>query len=158
MGFVFQFFNLLPTLTAEENVALPLIIDAQDLRKHQERIHYLINLVGLGDRTHKLRRLGGEQQRVSIARASSPSPPSLADEPTGNLDSKTGKAIMERSAGRAMSRSRPSSWSPTTRGPPPMPTVPCSSPMVASPVRRCPTGVATHERLRVILEAMERCL
>lgn len=98
VGFVFQFFNLLPTLTAEENVALPLIIDGQDLRKHQDRIHYLINLVGLGDRrTHKPDQLsGGEQQRVSIARALVTQPAILlADEPTGNLDSKTGKAIME---------------------------------------------------------------
>ncbi len=98
VGFVFQFFNLLPTLSAEENVALPLIIDGQDLRKHQERILYLINLVGLGDRrTHKPDQLsGGEQQRVSVARALVTQPAIvLADEPTGNLDSRTGKAIME---------------------------------------------------------------
>lgn len=98
VGFVFQFFNLLPTLTAEENVALPLIIDGQDLRQHHERILYLMDLVGLGDRrTHKPDQLsGGEQQRVSIARALVTQPAIvLADEPTGNLDSKTGRAIME---------------------------------------------------------------
>jgi len=98
VGFVFQFFNLLPTLSAEENVALPLIIDGQDARKYQERILYLMGLVGLGDRrSHKPDQLsGGEQQRVSIARALVTDPAIvLADEPTGNLDSKTGRAIME---------------------------------------------------------------
>ncbi len=98
IGFVFQFFNLLPTLTAEENVALPLIIDGQDLRKHQERIDALLDLVGLADRRHhKPDQLsGGEQQRVAIARALVTEPTIvLADEPTGNLDSTTGKVIME---------------------------------------------------------------
>jgi putative ABC transport system ATP-binding protein len=98
IGFVFQFFNLLPTLTAEENVALPLIIDGQDLRKHQERIDALLDLVGLTDRRHhKPDQLsGGEQQRVAIARALVTEPTIvLADEPTGNLDSTSGKVIME---------------------------------------------------------------
>ena len=98
IGFVFQFFNLLPTLTAEENVALPIIIDGQDLRKHQARVDAMLELVGLTDRAHhKPDQLsGGEQQRVAIARALVTEPTIvLADEPTGNLDSKSGAAIME---------------------------------------------------------------
>jgi putative ABC transport system ATP-binding protein len=98
IGFIFQFFNLLPTLTMEENIALPLIIDGQDLRKYQERIDGLLGLVGLTDRRrHKPDQLsGGEQQRVAIARALVTEPAIvLADEPTGNLDSKTGTTIME---------------------------------------------------------------
>jgi len=97
IGFVFQFFNLLPTLTAEENIALPLIIDGQDMRKHRPRIEALLELVGLSDRRdHKPDQLsGGEQQRVAIARALVTEPTIvLADEPTGNLDSKSGAAIM----------------------------------------------------------------
>lgn len=98
VGFVFQFFNLLPTLTAEENVMLPLIIDGKDPRKYTERLDYLLELVGLADRRrHKPDQLsGGEQQRVAIARALITEPAILlADEPTGNLDSRTGTAIME---------------------------------------------------------------
>jgi putative ABC transport system ATP-binding protein len=98
VGFVFQFFNLLPTLTAQENIALPLIIDGQDLRKVQPRLEEMLNLVGIFERrNHKPEQLsGGEQQRVALARALVTEPAIvLADEPTGNLDSKTGTAIME---------------------------------------------------------------
>lgn len=98
VGFVFQFFNLLPTLTAEENILLPIIIDNKDPKKYAAWLEELLTLVGLSERReHKPDQLsGGEQQRVAIARALITKPAILlADEPTGNLDSKTGTAIME---------------------------------------------------------------
>ncbi|MBV6450990.1 MAG: putative ABC transporter ATP-binding protein [Anaerolineales bacterium] len=98
IGFIFQFFNLLPTLTTEENIALPLTIDGKDIAGYKEQIATLLNHVGLeGRRTHKPDQLsGGEQQRVAIARALVTQPSIvLADEPTGNLDSKNSAAIME---------------------------------------------------------------
>ena len=97
VGFIFQFFNLLPTLTAEENIALPLVIDGQNTKQHQEKIDRLLELVGLSERRHhKPDQLsGGQQQRVAIARAFVTDPAIvLADEPTGNLDSKTGEEIL----------------------------------------------------------------
>jgi len=98
VGFIFQFYNLLPTLTAEENVGLPLLIDGQSLTKHHAKISRLLELVGLSERRHhKPDQLsGGQQQRVAIARAFVNDPEIvLADEPTGNLDSKTGTSILE---------------------------------------------------------------
>lgn len=98
VGFIFQFYNLMPTLTAEENVGLPLLIDGQQVQKHRDKIQQLLDMVGLGDRTtHKPDQMsGGQQQRVAIARAFVNDPEIvLADEPTGNLDSKSGTAVLQ---------------------------------------------------------------
>jgi putative ABC transport system ATP-binding protein len=98
IGFIFQFFNLLPTLSAAENVALPLLIDGKRIEKHAARIDELLALVGLSHRKeHKPDQLsGGEQQRVAIARALVTDPAIvLADEPTGNLDTAAGGEILD---------------------------------------------------------------
>ena len=98
IGFIFQFFNLVPTLNAEENILLPLIIDGKDPKDYQTRLDGLLELVGLSNRRHHRpdQLSGGEQQRVAIARALITKPSVvLADEPTGNLDTKSGKVIME---------------------------------------------------------------
>jgi len=96
-GFVFQFFNLLPTLTAAENVLLPALVNGERPGKVAARVDELIEMVGLGDRAAHLptELSGGEQQRVAIARALLRDPALvLADEPTGNLDSRSGGAVM----------------------------------------------------------------
>ncbi len=96
IGFVFQFFNLLPMLNAEENILLPLTIAG--VKPDRARFDDLIRAVGLGDRLHHRpsELSGGQQQRVAIARALVSEPDVLfADEPTGNLDSKTGGEILE---------------------------------------------------------------
>ena len=98
VGFIFQFYNLLPTLSAAENVGLPLIIDNQPVARHRSRLEDLLKLVGLVERAdHRPDQLsGGQQQRVAIARAFVNQPEIvLADEPTGNLDSRSGSAVLE---------------------------------------------------------------
>ena len=95
VGFVFQSFHLIPTLTARENVQVPLELQAQPAR---ERAEELLGRVGLGDRGHHYpaQLSGGEQQRVAVARAFSHRPRILfADEPTGNLDAATGAKVIE---------------------------------------------------------------
>ena len=98
IGFIFQFFNLLPTLSSLENVAIPLHLRGWPRKRTQERATELLNMVGLNARlAHLPEELsGGERQRVAIARALSVYPPILlADEPTGNLDTHTGAEILK---------------------------------------------------------------
>lgn len=98
-GIVFQFFNLIPTLTAIENVVLPAYLDGSSSDKANRRGRELIGQMGLAGREHDYpdRFSGGEQQRLAIARAIINDPEIiLADEPTGNLDSETGNFILER--------------------------------------------------------------
>jgi putative ABC transport system ATP-binding protein len=97
IGFVFQFFNLIPRLTASENVELPLVIAGLNQRERKEKTRELLKAVGLGERAeHKPTELsGGEQQRVAIARALANNPRFLLlDEPTGNIDSKTAEMLI----------------------------------------------------------------
>ncbi|MBU4284528.1 MAG: ABC transporter ATP-binding protein [Nanoarchaeota archaeon] len=97
IGFIFQTFNLIPTLSAKENIILPMIFQGIPADKREKRAEKLLRLVQLEDRmNHRPTELsGGEQQRVAIARSLSNDPDViLADEPTGNLDSKTGRVVM----------------------------------------------------------------
>ena len=97
-GFVFQFFNLIPTLNVTENVALPFLIAGASVNQHRVRVEELLQLVGLSDKAdHRPDQLSaGEQQRVALARALATEPAILlADEPTGNLDYTTGTEILD---------------------------------------------------------------
>lgn len=98
IGFVFQFYNLVPHLTVEDNILLPVLLNGGKKKDYKDRLKHLINVVGLSDKrkSYPTRLSGGQQQRVAIARALINDPDIiLADEPIGNLDSKTGTEIME---------------------------------------------------------------
>lgn len=98
IGFIFQFFALIPTLSAWENVEMPLILSGQPPEKRRERVEYLLEAVGMRARAHHRpdQLSGGEQQRVAIARALATRPAIiLADEPTANLDTANGSQVME---------------------------------------------------------------
>jgi putative ABC transport system ATP-binding protein len=98
IGFVFQFYNLIPNLDVEENILLPILLDGKKVKDYKESLDEILDVVGLTERRKFTPRelSGGQQQRVAIARALINSPDIiLADEPIGNLDSKTGIEIME---------------------------------------------------------------
>lgn len=129
MGFIYQQFNLLPALTAAENVAIPLLIQGTRKKEAISRGRLMLERVGLGDRTEFLPRnlSGGQQQRVAIARALVNEPQLLVcDEPTAALDGPNGQKIMEliRDVGRAPDR--------------------CVIVVIASPLRHCERSEAIH--------------
>jgi putative ABC transport system ATP-binding protein len=98
IGFIFQFFALIPTLTAYENIEMPLLLNGHKPSERRERVMQLLQAVDLADRAHHRpdQLSGGEQQRVAVARALAPKPTLiLADEPTANLDTPNGKVVME---------------------------------------------------------------
>ena len=98
VGFVFQFYNLLPVLTAYENVELPLLLSKLSKKERKEHVEFTLNVVGLGDRMHHYPKQlsGGQEQRVAIARAIVADPTLLvADEPTGDLDKVSAEEILK---------------------------------------------------------------
>ncbi|MBN8580696.1 MAG: ABC transporter ATP-binding protein [Anaerolineae bacterium] len=98
IGFIFQFFALIPTLSAYENVEMPLLLNGHSPKERRDRVMELLNAVDLTDRANNRpdQLSGGQQQRIAIARALAPKPALiLADEPTANLDTENGKQVME---------------------------------------------------------------
>lgn len=98
IGFVFQFYNLVQNLTVEENIMLPVVMDGKKEKDYKDRLEKILKIIGLEDKRKSLpnQLSGGQQQRVSIARAIILSPDViLADEPIGNLDSKSGEEVMK---------------------------------------------------------------
>jgi ABC-type antimicrobial peptide transport system, ATPase component len=98
IGFVFQFYNLVPHLTVEDNILLPVLLNGGKKKDYKDRLKHLLKVVGLTEKrkSYPTKLSGGQQQRVAIARALINNPDILlADEPIGNLDSKTGNEIME---------------------------------------------------------------
>ena len=98
IGFIFKFFALIPTLTAYENVEMPLLLNGHSPKERRDRVMELLNAVDLTDRANNRpdQLSGGQQQRIAIARALAPKPALiLADEPTANLDTENGKQVME---------------------------------------------------------------
>jgi len=98
IGFIFQFFALIPTLSAYENIEMPLLLNGQSASERRERVMELLEAVGLSERAHHRpdQLSGGEQQRAAVARALAVRPAViLADEPTANLDTDNGRQVME---------------------------------------------------------------
>ena len=136
LGFVFQFFNLVPVLTAEENIALPVRIAGR--HPDEELLERLLATIGMSDRrAHRPAELsGGEQQRIAIARALISRPAVVfADEPTGNLDSRAEAGVLDLLRESVTSSARRSSWSRTMRASPPARTESSPWSTVTSPTR-----------------------